>query len=174
MVGEIVISLGISGDFIGISWRKKGFGPREGFWIPVADKRIHLAVVSFTTLLRAIVLAKFFSFSCVFLLLFFLPFFLFDSRVFLPPRGTRKLRRNVEKFSVKIVFGDIVIIFKIQSSSFFFHSHELSVGTYLFVGERKRENDCLPRCTSQIGLGNDDNTSIVRGGSRSSNEEDTH
>lgn len=106
MVGEIVISLGISGDFIGISWRKKGFGPREGFWIPVADKRIHLAVVSFTTLLRAIVLAKFFSFSCVFLLLFFLSFFLFDSRVFLPPRGTRKLRRNVEKFSVKIVFGD--------------------------------------------------------------------
>lgn len=75
---------------------------------------------------------------------------------------------------MKIVFGDIVIIFKIQSSSFFFHSHELSVGTYLFVGERKRENDCLPRCTSQIGLGNDDNTSIVRGGSRSSNEEDTH
>lgn len=65
-----------------------------------------------------------------------------------------------------------MIIFKIQSSSFFFHSHELSVGTYLFVGER--ENDCLPRCTSQIGLGNDDNTSIVRGGSRSSNEEDTH
>lgn len=57
------------------------------------DKSIHLAVVSFTTLLRAIVLIKFF-FVCVsvFLFLFFSFFFLILA--FLPPRAMHKLRRD--------------------------------------------------------------------------------
>lgn len=74
LVGEIVV-----GNFGRFYWdivAKKRIRAVGRF----LDKRIHLAVVSFTTLLRAIVLAKFFFLFlcvCVFLLLFFLSFFPF-------------------------------------------------------------------------------------------------
>lgn len=69
------------------------------------DKSIHLAVVSFTTLLRAIVLVKFF-FVCVSVFLFlFFSFFFFDSRVFTPSRHAQITSRlKSRKIFVKIVF----------------------------------------------------------------------
>lgn len=68
------------------------------------DKSIHLAVVSFTTLLRAIVLVKFFLCVCLFSFFSFSPFF-FDSRVFTPSRHAQITSRlKSRKIFGKIVF----------------------------------------------------------------------